>query len=437
MSTSSSTRISFVFPIAVGVSIVAACSGGGGSHGYSQPTGPDAGPVSSSGHPGNGTGVGTGTDAGPSGSFGGDGGSSAPPQDAGGADGQVDSTPSCDMGLAVDDGNAASFARAIGICTNVSAGGYGLVSATYSNAFASATPPHAGQWGLLPKFGSAIAPREGAALGALSSGYAREYDDAQGVDMGSQASSCGNAPAQACCWSGLPGACPVGLASDFVNSSPDGPLDGMNYPTGAAPPGFPQSSTGCHQDNVVNDMIDVKLVLKAPMDAMGFRFDFDFYSSEWPNFVCSTFNDAFVAYLTSSATTNNISFDSANNPISVNNNFLNRCTAGVPLGCNRTDGQQPDPPYATSTCPAGAGELAGTGFAGTAQDLCGQGTNATLGGATGWLTTQAAIQPGEQFTLEFMIWDAGDGLLDSTVLIDNFQWVGAAPPATVTQPVPQ
>ena len=38
--------------------------------------------------------------------------------------------------------------------------------------------------------------------------------------------------------------------------------------------------------------------------------------------------------------------------------------------------------------------------------------------------TKAAIQPGEQFTLDFMIWDAGDGLLDSSVLIDHFQWIG-------------
>ena len=50
--------------------------------------------------------------------------------------------------------------------------------------------------------------------------------------------------------------------------------------------------------------------------------------------------------------------------------------------------------------------------------------NATLGGATGWLTTSAPIAGGEQFTIDFMIWDAGDGLLDSLASIDNFQWIG-------------
>src|SRR6202034_4172973 len=117
------------------------------------------------------------------------------------------------------------------------------------------------------------------------------------------------------------------------SSSPDGALDGQNYPTGHAPPGFPKAASGCKQDNLVNDMIDVRLVLKAPPDATGFRFDFDFYSSEWPNFVCSNFNDAFVAYLSSNTITDNISFDSDNNPIAVNTDFFNRCTPNTPVGC--------------------------------------------------------------------------------------------------------
>ena len=91
-------------------------------------------------------------------------------------------------------------------------------------------------------------------------------------------------------------------------------------------------------------MIDVKLVLKAPPDATGFQFDFDFYSSEWPNYVCSNFNDAFVAYLTSSATTGNISFDSNDNPVAVNIDFFDRCTSGTPVGCLRSNGPNPDPP---------------------------------------------------------------------------------------------
>ncbi|HEY1690555.1 MAG TPA: choice-of-anchor L domain-containing protein [Polyangiaceae bacterium] len=415
------------------VAAAAACAADptpdGFAHGSSSSSG------SSSGGAGNGSGGSSSGDGG-FGSFGEGGGGGATAQDGGSGSGPVDTTPACDTSLAIDDPSAADFAQAIGICTTAASKGYGLVSATYSKAFGSTAPPHDGQWGLLPSFGSAVKPREGSRLGVLSSGYAREYDDSQGQSIGSAAQTCGSASLEACCWSGINGACPVGAASDFVNSSPDGPLEGTSYPTGVAPPGFPQSGASCPQGKTVNDMIDLKLTLEAPPDATGFRFDFDFYSSEWPNFVCSNYNDAFVAYLTSKGLTDNVSFDAQHNPVSVNNDYFDHCTAGVPLGCNRTDGNSADAPVATSQCASGASELAGTGYAGTKQSLCGQGPDATLGGATGWLTTQASIEPGEQFTLEFMIWDAGDGILDSSVLIDHFVWIGgsaSSPPST--QPV--
>jgi hypothetical protein len=431
-STNHATALARSLVVVTVVAAAAACAAGPAPDGFAR------GSSSSSGSSGGGTGdtSGSASSDGGFGTFGDGGGGGGAAQDGVVGDGPVDVTPACDTGLAIDDPSAADFAQAIGICTTAASQGYGLVSATYSKAFGSTAPPHDGQWGLLPSFGPAVKPREGARLGALSSGYAREYDNAQGQPSGSGPQTCGSASLEACCWSGISGACPVGAASDFVNSSPDGPLEGTNYPTGVAPPGFPQSGASCPQGNSVNDMIDLKLTLKAPPDATGFRFDFDFYSSEWPNFVCSNYNDAFVAYLTSKGLTDNVSFDVQHNPVSVNNDYFDHCTPGVPLGCNRTDGNSPDAPVATSQCAAGAGELAGTGFAGTKQSLCGQGPSATLGGATGWLTTQASIEPGEEFTLEFMIWDAGDGILDSSVLIDHFVWIGgSAPSPPSTQPV--
>jgi hypothetical protein len=327
----------------------------------------------------------------------------------GAAVGPVDVTPSCDSGIAVD-GDARAFAESIGICKDAEQDGWGLVSASYQNAFGSSAAPAVGQWGLLPAFGSTIKPREGSLLGVLSSGYAREWDDAAGTNQGP--------------------------SSDFVVGQP---LDGTSYPTGKAPPGYPVAAQGCPQDDLVNDMIDVKLVLKAPPDASGFQFDFDFFSSEWPDYVCSNFNDAFVAYLTSSSTTGNISFDSKNNPVAVNIAFLDRCTPGAPVGCLRSNGPNPDAPLYTSTCSAGSEELLGTGYGDTFQSGCdpnvANNIAATQGASTGWLTTTAPIQPGEQFTLELMIWDAGDGLLDSSVLVDKFQWLGGEGTVpTVTQP---
>jgi hypothetical protein len=61
-------------------------------------------------------------------------------------------------------------------------------------------------------------------------------------------------------------------------------------------------------------------------------------------------------------------------------------------------------------------ELAGTGFDNSF------GTGAA-GGATSWLRTSAPIHGTDEFSIRFTIWDTGDHNLDSTVLVDNFQWV--------------
>ncbi|MGH7327743.1 MAG: choice-of-anchor L domain-containing protein, partial [Polyangiaceae bacterium] len=176
--------------------------------------------------------------------------------------------------------------------------------------------------------------------------------------------------------------------------------------------------------NATNDVIDVSITLKAPANAQGVAFDFDFYSGEWPDFVCSAFNDSFIAFLNSSAfnggKADNMSFDSKNNPVSVNNGFFDRCTAGADLGCSGNT--LPD----KSVCAGGEAELKGTGFYDFAGNYgsCNGGVGTTSsGGATGWLTSQAPVKGGETITLDFMIWNTGDEAYDSSVLLDNLTWV--------------
>ena len=407
----SNPLLAAVWPFA-GAVILSACAAGeppsGFEHGSSSGTNHGS---SSGGSGGSGSSGGSGGSGSSGGLLGSSGSSSSGGGSSGGGDGGIgiiDQSPPCDSSLAVD-GDAFNFAKAMGICTSATQSGYGIVSASYSNGFGTSAQPVYGQWGLLPAFG-VLAPREGSSIGALSSGFARAYDDAAGVDMG--------------------------MNSAFVAGQP---MAGTAYPTGVAPSGYPQAAQGCPQDNKVNDMIDLKLVLKAPPEATGFQFDFAFFSSEWPNYVCSNFNDAFVAYLTSQQTTGNISFDSKNNPVAVNIGFLDVCTAGAPIGCLRSNGAMPDPPMSDALCPSGTAQLQGTGYAYTDQTQCDPSVNnvsATLGASTGWLTTKAPITAGEQFTLDLMIWDAGDGLLDSSVLIDHFQWIGGEPVTTVTMPAP-
>ncbi len=306
-------------------------------------------------------------------------------------DGKTDQPSTCDTGAT--DGSAAAFARAIGICDDASTKGYGLVSAAFTQGYSQTEPPHDEQHDVLPKFGNVVKPREGSMLGVLSTGYAQEFNGQ------------GHTP--------------------FV----EGMVWWNNSKHGAPPPGFPKAAGGCSQSKLVTDVSAVKLTLKAPKNATGLKFDFNFHSSEWPAYICTDFNDGFVAWLTAKGfnggKADNISFDAKGNPVSVNNGFFDRCTAGAMVGCA---GQHPG----TASCPGGPSELAGTGF-GVEGEGCDFGKQVTMGGATGWLTSQAAVQPGETFTLEFMIWDAGDGDLDSSVLIDHFQWIGDADVQTSTE----
>jgi hypothetical protein len=314
------------------------------------------------------------------------------------ADGTVDNAVTCDGALA-GDSSAEDFARTMGICQTAAKNGYGLVSAKFTRGYGREDLPKVQQHGVLSKFGNVLKPREGGQLGVLSTGYAQEFDGSPGANFGGDSNGV-----------------------DWFNSQ-------NNPGNGTAPPGYPKPADTCPIASGVNDLIDLRLELKAPPNATGIKFDFNFHSGEWPVFICSPFNDGFIAYLSAkgfnNGTPENISFDSKNNPVSVNNGFFDRCTAGAQTGCD------PRAKPGVSTCPGGAGELAGTGFGNTGQFCPGGGTSVS-GGATGWLSSQAPVTAGETFTLDLMIWDTGDGELDSSVLLDNFQWVGGKVVVTST-----
>ena len=96
----------------------------------------------------------------------------------------------------------------------------------------------------------------------------------------------------------------------------------------------------------------------------------------------------------------------------------------------KTAGGGACPPLPSPYCPLGLGELAGTGF---------DAWHPTVGpgGATRWLQSQAPAKAGSVITIRFAIWDAGNTQYDSTVLIDNFQWVANGGTVAVgTTPVP-
>ena len=62
-----------------------------------------------------------------------------------------------------------------------------------------------------------------------------------------------------------------------------------------------------------------------------------------------------------------------------------------------------------------------------AADSCGA-SGGMVGGGTDWLMLRGNVVPGEIITLRFALWDTGDGIYDSVVILDNFQW--SAQPVT-------
>ncbi len=295
-------------------------------------------------------------------------------------DGKVDNDePDCDKGdLKLDSKDPVDFAKALGVCRTTTADAtgkdkkWGLLGAKLVAVDgAGAVDPL--QHGIHAKFGAVITPRQGKNLVALSSGTARTPTD--------------------------PGFTQPRSPS-FTTSSAVTP-----------PAGFPKNVASCPaaSDTKANDSVALELTLRVPTNAKSLRYDFDLFTSEYIAFVCSAYHDQFVALLDSAAPLDakyakNITFDGSGIPIGASQPaFLEVCKPGT----SGTGGL-------VFACGKGVKELEGTGFLETGSP--------NENGSTSWLSTQAAVVPGETITLRFMIWDVSDHLLDSTVLLDNFRW---------------
>lgn len=331
-----------------------------------------------------------------------------------GADEDCSGRPDDELAACDDDldpeGDAELAAKALGICrtTSTTASGagrsWGLLAARFVYPDGTTTSlepddamdcqeqrdaPEPLSHGILRAFGSNVEARHGRSFLALSSGVARAGTQQLDADRGVSPSG-----AFMCTRSRVPEGFP---ASSYATCGDElAPAEGV-----------------AHDPNSAYDGIALELELRAPTNARGISFDFDFYTFEYTQFLCSTFNDAFAALLYSSSpsvpASRNIAFDAQRNPICVNNGFVEVCEPYDYVGTR--DGQ----PFTRSfDCRYGTAELAGTGF-----------DSEVFGGphaATGWLTTRASIVGGEDFVLRLAVWDAGDEWRDSAVLLDNFRW---------------
>ncbi len=194
----------------------------------------------------------------------------------------------------------------------------------------------------------------------------------------------------------------TGIANDAQPPSGSCVEEGLSGPF---PPGFPMDSPACPGvvSGPVVDSVALTIELDVPTNAIGLRFASNFMTREYPDYLCSPFNDVYAVFMTdvSSGELRNIVFDRAGNPLTVNNALLSTCVARGPL-----------------TCELGAGPLRGA-----IDSACMDGTEGIVGGGTDCVQTTAPVVPGSRITMSFMIWDSGDGLLDSVALVDAFEWV--------------
>jgi len=293
----------------------------------------------------------------------------------------------CDQNLSTSD--PMSYAKAMGLCT-------GVLSAAFHLADGTGTPkPY---YGINPGFGGVIVAKEGNSLAILSTND--PYDPTKDRPVMDNTSS--KAP------------------SDWIEMQPE-----KQFPVADA---CPDDMDTTEPDPDVNDPVMLELKLQVPTNAKAFSFESYFLSIEYPTFICSQYNDFFLALLTSDFNNQNsalpemyknpedknLAMDENGNPVGVN-----LAPAGLFTQCENTVDSDHTPPLWEVTSCEGVDELVGTGF--------GRNPSSEYSinhGGTGWLVTRGNVVPGEEVTLRLVIWNTGDHRLNSTILLDNFKWEG-------------
>ncbi len=329
-------------------------------------------------------------------------------------DGQVDNgaTAACDTGLESDSTSPMDYARAMELCQTATTMDrrWGVISAKWTLADGNGTPVR-DSYSIRPAFGANVTPRAGASMFEISTGNAADQDDMN------------------------PGFYPFhGLGTGTHSGYP---ADWLSNNGGVLPnaPGCP----GAHFNEDAQDPVMLTLRIRVPTNAQSFSFSTNFYSAEYPEWVCTPYNDFFVVLLKSTwsgtpanPTDGNLATYTAPNgmrfPVGVNlatgnTGLFNQCLNAT-TGC-----AQPDAPRGMNTTCQSTSELTGTGFDVPTFDTC----NSPMieGGGTGWLVTKGNVKGGEIITLRIAIWDTSDEGYDSLAIIDNFKWaVTAAEPGT-------
>jgi len=145
-------------------------------------------------------------------------------------------------------------------------------------------------------------------------------------------------------------------------------------------------------DSSAGDTANLFVELVPPMGMNSLAAYFNFCSREYPEWVGNIYNDFFTIDVDGPAWTGQAAFDSNGSTISVNSVLFDVIAPAA---------------------------LQGTGFD---QDGC-----------TGWLRIWIPVTSGQPVSVRFSVGDVSDGVWDSAVLLDDFDWSNAMPTSPFIQ----
>ncbi|MCH9682075.1 MAG: choice-of-anchor L domain-containing protein [Deltaproteobacteria bacterium] len=234
-------------------------------------------------------------------------------------------------------------------------------------------------------------PREGSAFAVLGSGFTTDLDlETPALDLDVDPTHCNDdLGAEYDMGATLPA--PIQTTDVGGDCAADNSLLGMGDCSNTIQGQFSQGGAA-------NDYTELRIVAEVPANNNSLSYDFAFFSTEYPWYYNTPFNDMYIGWLESESWTGNISFDNQGNPISLNAGFLDFTDDG-----------------------GGLPEFAGTCMSRHA--------------GTTWLNSTAPVSPGETITLVLAVFDLSDSALDSYVFLDNFGWGCDGTDTPTTNPV--
>ena len=324
----------------------------------------------------------------------------------------------CDGGLASDSSAPTSYANALDLCSTAiespppNLRTWGVISGAFTLASNAGTPSAVGH-SIRPIFGTSNTTRFGNAMTVFSTGTAAAPGNTNPSHVAFQ-------------------------TGDSLGSTSVLPADWLAANGGTEPsaPGCPAAA-----DSLGRDSTMLRLRIRVPANAQSFSLSAKHFNVDYPEFVCSPFNDYFIVLLDSG-------FSGAPaNPADKNLAAVANIAGSYPVGANLasgTSGLVRDCLNGPTGCAGGAlagsyASCAGTsGLAATGMDVLNPpsfvpdpgwcGASNMAGAGTAWLSVRGNVVPGEVIEIRIALWDTSDGLYDSSALLDNFRWS----PTTIT-----